>query len=113
MMVAGGVAGSQSPFEPGATPMTIRRDSADSVIPVRNPGCALSPTELRAVRAGVGTGFVAGNAYLYHYFKRRGGRASALHTFSFTPIGTRNFVTRTNSGICMAVTISLVSATPL
>ena len=70
MMVAGGVAGSQSPFEPGATPMTIRRDSADSVIPVRNPGCALSPTELRAVRAGVGTGFVAGNAYLYHYFKK-------------------------------------------
>src|SRR6266480_4052083 len=65
-----GVAGSQSPFEPGATPMTIMRTSTDSAPARQNPGCPLSPTQLRAVRAGVGTGFVAGNAYLYHYFKK-------------------------------------------
>jgi hypothetical protein len=35
-----------------------------------NPGCPLSPSQVRAVRAGVGGGFVAGNAYLYHYFKK-------------------------------------------
>ena len=35
-----------------------------------NPGCPLTPTQLRAVRAGVASGFVAGNAYLYHYFKK-------------------------------------------
>jgi len=77
-----GVAGSQSPFEPGATPTTIARNPADSAAAgdssarktisaaASNPACRLSPTELRAVRAGVGTGFVAGNAYLYHYFKK-------------------------------------------
>src|SRR6266550_2616541 len=65
-----GVAGAQSPFEPGATPMTIARSPADSTAKVLNPGCALTPSQIRAVRAGVGTGFVAGNAYLYHYFKK-------------------------------------------
>jgi hypothetical protein len=88
-----GVAGSQTPFEPGATPTTIARSPSDSAaasdssarkgIPrdgpsiieiqpaaAQNPGCPLSPTQLGAVRAGVGTGFVAGNAYLYHYFKK-------------------------------------------
>ncbi len=65
-----GVAGGQSTFEPGATPMTIMRTSPDSAAARQNPGCPLSPTQLRAVRAGVGTGFVAGNAYLYHYFKK-------------------------------------------
>ncbi len=64
------VAGGQSTFEPGATPMTITRTSPDSAAARQNPGCPLSPTQLRAVRAGVGTGFVAGNAYLYHYFKK-------------------------------------------
>jgi len=71
---ASGVAGAQTPFEPGATPITLARSPSDSAaanptIPA-NPGCPLTPTELRAVRAGVGTGFVAGNAYLYHYFKQ-------------------------------------------
>ena len=65
-----GVAGGQSTFEPGTTPMTIMRTSPDSAAARQNPGCPLSPTQLRAVRAGVGTGFVAGNAYLYHYFKK-------------------------------------------
>jgi hypothetical protein len=65
-----GVAGAQSPFEPGATPMTIARSPADSTAKALNPGCPLTPPQLRAVRAGVGTGFVAGNAYLYHYFKK-------------------------------------------
>ena len=88
-----GVAGSQTPFEPGATPTTIVRSPSDSAAasdssarkgiprggssiiesrptPSQNPGCPLSPTQLGAVRAGVGTGFIAGNAYLYHYFKK-------------------------------------------
>ena len=69
-VTASGVAGSQSPFEPGATPMTIMRTSTDSAATRQHPGCPLSATQLRAVRAGVGTGFVAGNAYLYHYFKK-------------------------------------------
>jgi hypothetical protein len=40
------------------------------VAPVPNPGCPLTPNQLKAVRAGVGTAFVAGNAYLYQYFKQ-------------------------------------------
>jgi len=35
-----------------------------------NPGCPLTPSQLTAVRAGVGSAFVGGNAYLYHYFKK-------------------------------------------
>jgi hypothetical protein len=69
-VTASGVARSQSPFEPGATPMTIITVSPDSAATRLNPGCPLTPVQLRAVRAGVGTGFVAGNAYLYHYFKK-------------------------------------------
>jgi hypothetical protein len=34
-----------------------------------NSSCSLTPGQVTAVRAGVGTAFVAGNAYLYHYFK--------------------------------------------
>jgi hypothetical protein len=71
---ASGVATAQTPFEPGATPITLARSPSDSVAvnpgTQPNPGCPLTPTQLRAVRAGVGTGFVAGNAYLYHYFKK-------------------------------------------
>ena len=33
-------------------------------------GCPLTPSQVTAVRAGVGTAFVGGNAYLYHYFKK-------------------------------------------
>ena len=46
-----GVAGGQSTFEPGTTPMTIMRTSPDSAPARQNPGCPLSPTQLRAVRA--------------------------------------------------------------
>jgi hypothetical protein len=71
---ASGVATAQTPFEPGATPITLARSPSDSVAVnpgiQANPGCPLTPTQLRAVRAGVGTGFIAGNAYLYHYFKK-------------------------------------------
>ena len=72
--IASGVAVGQTPFEPGATPITLARSPSDSTAGnpaiLANPGCPLTPTKLRAVRAGVGTGFVAGNGYLYHYFKQ-------------------------------------------
>ena len=42
----------------------------DSVIRAPNPSCPLTPNEVNAVRAGVGSAFVGGNAYLYHYFKK-------------------------------------------
>ena len=42
----------------------------DSVIALPNPSCPLSKTQLNAVRTGVGSAFVGGNAYLYHYFKK-------------------------------------------
>lgn len=32
--------------------------------------CPLTSSQLTAVRAGVGSAFVGGNAYLYHYFKK-------------------------------------------
>ena len=35
-----------------------------------NSSCSLTPGQVTAVRAGVGTAFVGGNAYLYHYFKK-------------------------------------------
>ena len=43
-----------------------QRDSA--ALP--NSSCPLTPGQVTAVRAGVGTAFVGGNAYLYHYFKK-------------------------------------------
>lgn len=42
----------------------------DSVIALPNPSCPLTRNQLGAVRAGVGSAFVGGNAYLYHYFKK-------------------------------------------
>jgi hypothetical protein len=42
----------------------------DSVVSLPNPSCPLTRSQLNAVRAGVGSAFVGGNAYLYHYFKR-------------------------------------------
>ncbi|HEX6627973.1 MAG TPA: DUF2279 domain-containing protein [Gemmatimonadaceae bacterium] len=42
----------------------------DSVIALPNPSCPLSRNQLNAVRTGVGSAFVGGNAYLYHYFKK-------------------------------------------
>jgi hypothetical protein len=38
--------------------------------PFPGNGCTLTPSQVTAVRAGVGTAFVGGNAYLYHYFKK-------------------------------------------
>jgi len=35
-----------------------------------NNGCPINGNQLQAVRAGVATAFVGGNAYLYHYFKK-------------------------------------------
>ncbi len=37
---------------------------------VSGTDCPLSESQLNAVRAGVATAFVGGNAYLYHYFKK-------------------------------------------
>jgi hypothetical protein len=42
----------------------------DSVIRPAAPSCPLTNSQLAAVRTGVGSGFVGGNAYLYHYFKK-------------------------------------------
>jgi hypothetical protein len=44
------------------------RDSTSKTLPT--PGCPLTSSQLTAVRAGVGSAFVGGNAYLYHYFKK-------------------------------------------
>jgi hypothetical protein len=41
-----------------------------SVASLPNAGCPLNSGQVTAVRTGVGTAFVAGNAYLYHYFKK-------------------------------------------
>jgi hypothetical protein len=42
--------------------------TASVILP--SPSCPLTPSQLAAMRAGVGTAFVGGNAYLYHYFKK-------------------------------------------
>jgi hypothetical protein len=42
----------------------------DSVIRAPAPACPLTSSQLAAVRTGVGSAFVGGNAYLYHYFKK-------------------------------------------
>ncbi|HJQ11825.1 MAG TPA: DUF2279 domain-containing protein [Gemmatimonadaceae bacterium] len=42
----------------------------DSVIALPSPSCPLTKGQLNAVRAGVGSAFIGGNAYLYHYFKK-------------------------------------------
>jgi hypothetical protein len=41
-----------------------------SVASLPNAACPLTPSQVTAARAGVGTAFVGGNAYLYHYFKK-------------------------------------------
>ena len=35
-----------------------------------NASCPMTPGQVTAARAGVGSAFIAGNAYLYHYFKK-------------------------------------------
>jgi hypothetical protein len=44
--------------------------SRDSSTVQPSPSCPLTSNQLAAVRTGVGTAFVGGNAYLYHYFKK-------------------------------------------
>jgi len=44
------------------------RDSSARGLPTA--ACPLTSSQLMAVRAGVGSAFVGGNAYLYHYFKK-------------------------------------------
>ena len=44
------------------------RDSSARGLPTA--ACPLTSNQLTAVRAGVGSAFVGGNAYLYHYFKK-------------------------------------------
>lgn len=70
--VVTGVAGSQVATD-SAGPKTIP-SSGPVIEEIRptplNAGCPLTSAELSAVRAGVGSAFVAGNAYLYHYFKK-------------------------------------------
>jgi Predicted periplasmic lipoprotein (DUF2279) len=44
--------------------------SRDSVVVLPSASCPLNPTQLNAVRVGVGAAFLGGNAYLYHYFKK-------------------------------------------
>jgi hypothetical protein len=58
----------------GATalvPVARAQEVADPPLVVQpNPSCPLSSSQLGAVRTGVGSAFVGGNAYLYHYFKK-------------------------------------------
>ena len=42
----------------------------DSSQRLPTPGCPLTSSQLTAVRTGVASAFVGGNAYLYHYFKK-------------------------------------------
>src|SRR5689334_24744775 len=42
----------------------------ESVIRAPAPSFLLTSSQLAAVRTGVGSAFVGGNAYLYHYFKK-------------------------------------------
>ena len=44
--------------------------SRDSSRALPTAACPLTPNQLTAVRAGVGSAFIGGNAYLYHYFKK-------------------------------------------
>jgi hypothetical protein len=51
---------------------TVQRGDAE-IVDLKNGsrnGCPLNENQLSAVRAGVATAFVGGNAYLYHYFKK-------------------------------------------
>ena len=61
------------PDVPDAVVVTngIEHGSAkDSVVSLPNPSCPLTKSQVNAVRTAVGSAFVGGNAYLYHYFKK-------------------------------------------
>jgi hypothetical protein len=63
--------GADPPLPPGlvVTNGIESHPFGDSVVVQTNPSCPLTPTQLGAVRTGVGSAFVGVNAYLYHYFK--------------------------------------------
>jgi len=49
----------------------IERDTTPpTVMAARSNPCPLTPAQVNAVRAGVGSAFIGGNAYLYRYFKK-------------------------------------------
>jgi hypothetical protein len=55
-------------------PMVTSGVEVDSVrrpvVALANPSCPISEQQVKSVRAGVGSAFIGGNAYLYHYFKK-------------------------------------------
>jgi hypothetical protein len=62
----------------------IERDTVPLVVSrLPNPACPLTPSQLKAVRAGVGSAFIGGNAYLYHYFKKAWWSGEAAPHFFF------------------------------
>jgi hypothetical protein len=52
--------------------LALCTSAATSVAVAQEPkaSCPLTPNQVTAVRTGVGTAFIGGNAYLYHYFKK-------------------------------------------
>ncbi len=48
----------------------IEGGERNAALTLAGGSCPLNPSQVTAVRAGVGTAFVGGNAYLYHYFKK-------------------------------------------
>src|SRR2546423_2460409 len=59
------------PTEPVVVTNGIEHGTArDSVVSLPNPSCPLTKNQVNAVRTAVGSAFIGGNAYLYHYFKK-------------------------------------------
>ena len=63
--IEGDLPGSDVPLPP-----SLPLPAVDSVVALANPSCPISSSQLTAVRTAVGSAFVGGNAYLYHYFKK-------------------------------------------
>src|SRR5882762_4102353 len=58
---------------PSGAVVTSGIEGSPTRSPVVSPpssSCPLTPSQLNAVRAGVGSAFIGGNAYLYRYFKK-------------------------------------------
>ena len=47
----------------------IEGGQRNAAVALPGASCPLTPNQVTAVRTGVGTAFIGGNAYLYHYFK--------------------------------------------
>jgi len=47
----------------------IKGGQRNAAVALPGASCPLTPNQVTAVRTGVGTAFIGGNAYLYHYFK--------------------------------------------